>query len=411
MADLWDRLRAARDRTPGETPREVPPAAPAEAEFAPEGWRWVAPLVAERTLVFDLDPDFLAALTPTVDWKEWDRVLCLDTETTGLSGGAGTVAFLVGWARLVPNPAGLAPQVEVRQWFLRDHPGEPEMIEAIHHALEEARTLVSFNGASFDLPLLKSRWALAGRAFPEIPHRDDLHFSRRLWKRLLDSCRLSRIEETVLGIHRDDDVPGSLVPELWFAYLRQGAEPDFAGPLEGVLRHHAQDVYSLLCLDLLLLSLRQSPSAIRWKETFGPYPEGNLSGRPAGFGLFHPNLGEETAVDFWGLAALKSQAERDQSLESAWDGRPDEALGLAWADRLKRQGDVRARYIWTQLWEEQRSYPALEELLKWLEHREKTSVARGEALERITEALEAPFLPRLWRESLEKRRNRLVRKS
>jgi len=412
MADLWERLRAAKAKAKIGAPADE--AGPEESspacETAPPGWSWVTPLVAEHRLVFPVEPQFWSVVGAPMDPAEWDQVLSFDTETTGLSGGAGTVAFLVGWARLLPfSDPQRVPEVEVRQWFLRDHPGEPDLIQALDAAFAEARTLVSFNGASFDLPLLRSRWSLAGRSFPEKPHRDDLHPSRRLWKRLLDSCKLSRIEETVLGIRRQDDIPGAMVPALWFDYLRQGASADFLTPLEGVLRHHAQDVYSLLCLDLLLQAMKNNPSDVRWDPTFDRYPPRQLLLRPAPEGLLHPNLGKTTPVDFWGLLRLKDDPAVEESLEDAWNEGDDEAIGMAWAARLKRQKDRRAVAIWTRLWETRKSYQALEELLKWLEHKEKSPEARAEALARIEEALKAPFLPRSWQEDLEKRRNRLGR--
>lgn len=404
MADLWDRLRAAQTRVPATPP---PPQAP-EVEPPPPGWTWETPLVARRTLAFSLDPGFWRAIGTGLDPADWDRVLCFDTETTGLSGGAGTLAFLVGWAVLVPGP-GPVPRVEVSQWFLRDHPGEPDLIRLLDQEISAARGLVSFNGASFDLPLMRSRWALAGRPFVDLPHRDDLHPSRRLWKRLWESCRLGTLEGAVLGIERVDDVPGSLVPELWFRYLREGAEANFMPTLEGVIRHHAQDVYSLLCLDLLLAALARTPRHPRWLPTLVPVSRRPPIARPAEGGLLHPDLGPATAVDFWGLLALKNPEEAELSLEETWAG-GDEAVGLAWADRLKRRLDPAAREVWTNLWETKKSYPALEELLKWLEHREKTPEARAEALALVGEGLSAPFLPSAWRLSLEKRRERLRRK-
>ena len=411
MADLWEKLRVAQARathppveehTAGDDPVPV-------AESAPPGWSWAAPLVAERRLNFSLDPGFWSAVAGGLRAETWQGMLCFDTETTGLSGGAGTVPFLVGWASLTaPDSTGL-PRVEIRQWFLRDLPGEPDLIAALDGVFTQARGLVSFNGASFDLPLLRSRWSLVGRTFPERPHRDDLHPSRRLWKRLLESCSLSRLEEAVLGLRRIDDVPGSLVPALWFDYLRRGAGADFATPLEGVLRHHAQDVYSLLCLDLLLASMRGRPEDSRWEESFGAFPERPHLARLAPAGLLHPDPGRRIPVDFWGLLRLKDEAAAERSLESAWGREPTEAVGLAWADRLKRQGNDRAPRIWGDLWQSRNSYPALEELLKWLEHRERTPRARAEALGLIDQALKAPFLPRVWREALEKRRLRLLR--
>jgi uncharacterized protein YprB with RNaseH-like and TPR domain len=352
-----------------------------------------------------MDTDFVRA-ADVGDWSRWQGTLCLDVEATGLSGGAGTTAFLIGWAEVVPGPGA-----RVTQWFLRDHPGEADLIAAVDQALNEARSLVSFNGASYDLPLLKTRWTLAGRTFPEKPHRDDLHPARRLWKRLLESCRLARLEEAVLGINREDDVPGALVPELWHGYLRSGAPADFAAPLEGVLKHHAQDVYSLLCLDLLMAGLRASPETPRWQPSFGAFPHRRYPPRPAEAGLVHPDLGPGTPVDFWGLSEALDEESRERGLQDAWDDTGFETVGLAWARRLKKRNDPQARQVWTLLWQRSRSYPALLELLKWLEHREKTPEARSEALRLIREAFDVPFLPRVWRDDLEHRRERLSLKN
>ena len=405
VADLWDRLRAAKSRTDEGSQPEP------KEEPAPEGWTWVAPLVAHRCLSFDLDPGFWRAVAPSLEVAQWSQTLCFDTETTGLSGGAGTVPFLVGWAVLTPGESKEAlPGVEVHQWFLRDLPGETDMVRVLDHAFGQASALVSFNGASFDLPLLRSRWSLVGRSFPQRPHRDNLHRSRRLWKRLLESCRLGRLEETVLGIRRVDDVPGALVPALWFDYLRQGATPNFAEPLEGVLRHHAQDVYSLLCLDLVLEALDQDPRDPRWEPTFGSFPIRPGVARLAPAGLLHPNLGQTTPVDFWGLIEKQEEEQKQAALEHAWTLYGTEALGLAWAEALKKQRDPRAATIWTRLWESNQSFVALEELLKWLEHRERGSEALNKALVRIEQAMKRPFLPRAWKDNLERRRTRLEKK-
>jgi len=409
MSDLWERLkRASRISLPPSSESVSPP--PPSAETAPGGWRWTAPLVAERVIEFPFDADFVRALGADFPWEDWRGTLCLDTETTGLSGGAGTVAFLVGWAEAVSGVAGAVPSVRLTQFFLRDHPGEPDLVAVLDARLGAARQWVSFNGASYDLPLLRARWAMAGREFPTVPHRDDLHPARRLWKRVLASCRLSSLEEAVLGLGREDDTSGALVPERWLAYLRAGAAADFVTPLEGVLRHHAQDVYSLLCLDLLMAALQRNPGGARWEPTFGAFPERPAAPRNAEAGLLHPDVGATTPVDFWGLTEKLDDEPREASLSDAWDETGSEAVGLAWADRLKRRRDPKARAVWTALWESRRSYPALLELLKWLEHREKIPEARREALRRIEEGLDAPFLPRSWREDLEKRQARLIMK-
>jgi uncharacterized protein YprB with RNaseH-like and TPR domain len=394
MSDLWERLQKARS-----APR-VEPVSQITAEIeAPAGWTWVTSLVAKRTLSFDFDPMFSEAVA--LDADAWQGTLCLDVEATGLSGGAGTTAFLIGWAETAEQG------VRVTQWFLRDHPGEPDLIAAIDAELRGAKQLVSFNGASYDLPLLRSRWALAGREFPAVPHRDDLHPARRLWKRLLESCRLSMLEEHVLGILRDGDIGGALVPELWFSYLRSGTPADFAAAMGGVLSHHAQDVYSLLCLDLLLAAVRRDPESARWQPAFGPFPSKTNHPLPAPAGLLHPYLGPSVPVDFWGLTEAMDEDPQERHLRDAWSDIGSETVGLAWAQRLKRRRDPQARVVWTELWGRRRSFPALQELLKWLEHREKTTEARTEALVLIEQAFAAPFLPKSWREDLERRYSRL----
>jgi uncharacterized protein YprB with RNaseH-like and TPR domain len=174
------------------------------------------------------------------------RVVYLDTETTGLVGGTGTCAFLIGIA------AAEGSQFVVRQLFLRDYPEEKAMLAALAEALEPYQGLVTFNGKTFDIPLLETRYALARMKSPfaRLLHLDLLHPARRLWKLRLESCELIHLEQELLGISREGDVAGSEIPGIYFDYLRTG---DARG-LQPVIYHNALDVVSLAALTVNLAS-------------------------------------------------------------------------------------------------------------------------------------------------------------
>ena len=166
-------------------------------------------------------------------------LLFLDTETTGLAGGTGTYAFLVG-AALVEGD-----RLVVRQYFMRDFDDEPALLTALEPLLARAAAIVTFNGAGFDLPLLETRFVLARRRWPaSLAHLDLLRPARRVWTGWLPDCRLSTLESAVLGLAREDDVPGGLIPLLYFDYLRTRR----AGPLRRVFDHNRSDVLSLVAL-------------------------------------------------------------------------------------------------------------------------------------------------------------------
>lgn len=173
-----------------------------------------------------------------------------DLETTGLSGGTGTLAFLAAIGR--PIGRGLS----VTQVFLADYPGEARFISAVLEALGGDTTLVTYNGKSFDLPLLRTRCVMNGLAPPpEARHLDLLHVSRRLWRNVHGGASLGLLEEAVLGKDRGPDVPGSLIPGLWFAYLARGDEDR----MDLVLSHNASDVASLSALLALEAAIFASP--------------------------------------------------------------------------------------------------------------------------------------------------------
>ena len=172
------------------------------------------------------------------------RLVFLDTETTGLAGGTGTCAFLIG----VGNVEGM--KFVVRQFFLRDYPEEKALLEALAETLEACEGIVTFNGKTFDVPLLETRYALARMKSPldRLVHFDALHPARRLWKLRLESCKLTDLENAILGISREGDVPGSEIPAIYFDYLRTG---DAQG-LQPVFYHNALDVVSLAALTVEL---------------------------------------------------------------------------------------------------------------------------------------------------------------
>ena len=183
-----------------------------------------------------------------------ENLLFLDTETTGLSGGAGTVAFEIG--------IGYFQEGEFRteQFLMHDYPEEAAMLEALSGILKEFSVLVTFNGRSFDAPLLRSR-LLMNRLPDCLPpcHADVLYPARRLWKLRLQKCNLGHLEEELLGVTREEDLPGALVPQTYFQYLKDG---NFA-PLRGILDHNRQDIVSLAQLFFYVNRFAAQPEKIR----------------------------------------------------------------------------------------------------------------------------------------------------
>jgi uncharacterized protein len=186
---------------------------------------------------------------PPVSRQRGD-ILFLDLETTGLAGGAGTYAFLVGcgWFE--------AGGFRVRQYFMVGHALERALLAAVRERLECCGPLVTYNGKSFDVPVLETRFVFNRQRAPlgGRPHVDLLHPARRLWRgaRPLvnipgaqrESCTLSALEQALLGVQRTGDVPGFEIPTRYFAFLRSGN----ASPLERVLEHNRLDLVSLAAL-------------------------------------------------------------------------------------------------------------------------------------------------------------------
>ena len=169
----------------------------------------------------------------------------VDTETTGLAGGAGTYVFAASVA--TPIAAGL----RIAQFFLPEPGMEPAFLCALRDELEIADGLATFNGGSFDLPILRTRWVMARMPgeLSHAPHIDLLTLVRALYRHRLENCTLRYVEQRVLGYERDDPLPSALVPDAYFRYLRRGSH-EF---LEAALEHNRLDVISLVHLHSRLL--------------------------------------------------------------------------------------------------------------------------------------------------------------
>ena len=173
------------------------------------------------------------------DLAEGGRLLYLDTETTGLAGGTGTYAFLVGVGFFDGD------HFEVRQLFMRDLDEEPALLTHLEEIFQRFDGFVTYNGSGFDLPLLETRFVLGRRRFPgTVFHVDLLGPARRLWSDRLADCRLGTVEQHALRFTRDDDIPGALIPTVYFEYLRR-KRPD---ELPRVFEHNRHDILSLAAL-------------------------------------------------------------------------------------------------------------------------------------------------------------------
>jgi len=203
--------------------------------------------------LIDCPPDLLDILSEgAIPSVAADRWAFLDTETTGLAGGTGTYAFLVGVGRIA------ADGFRVRQFFMRDYGEEASLLAALAAHLQDFDVLITYNGKSYDQPLLETRYRMArARApFGRLAHLDLLYGARRLWKLRLESCRLVELENQILGVEREGDLPGEMIPYVYFEYLRSH-EPFRLVP---IFHHNAIDILSLACLTGIVPYAFRSPA-------------------------------------------------------------------------------------------------------------------------------------------------------
>ena len=191
--------------------------------------------------IFDLSSETLSllcleALETVPSLERW---LFLDTETTGLAGGTGTLPFVLGWVRW--NGTSW-----VTEQYILEKPGkERGMLQMLTQRLEGVDVLVTYNGKSYDWPLIKSRCIMNRLKEPVLKlHLDLLHVFRRLYGKELDDVKLTTIEKERLGFERVDDLPGSEVPEVYFKYLRTGRPERFAG----VVKHNVDDLLAMVAM-------------------------------------------------------------------------------------------------------------------------------------------------------------------
>jgi uncharacterized protein len=183
------------------------------------------------------------------DEIDLSKTVFIDTETTGLAGGTGTLAFLIGAGAFEEDGSFV-----VRQFFLRSPAEEPAALLYLSEWLNQFEAIVSFNGRGFDLPILQTRFTLQ-RLRPQIlraPHLDLLTPARRVWRGRLESCSLKSLEYHVLDIHRDQiDIDGSLIPQLYIDYVRTGD----ASEMPRILYHNAYDIVSMVTLATRLIQI------------------------------------------------------------------------------------------------------------------------------------------------------------
>jgi uncharacterized protein YprB with RNaseH-like and TPR domain len=188
-----------------------------------------------------LSPDLLSALSGgAIEGIPPERWLFLDTETTGLAGGSGTYAFLAGAGSIASDG------FRVRQFFMRDYNEEASLLHALSSYMARFEAIITYNGRSYDQPLLETRYTMcrARHPFGRMEHLDLLYGARRLFRLRLENCRLSNLENQILGFEREGDIPGEMIPYCYFEYLRSRR----AHRLPPILHHNVLDIVSLACL-------------------------------------------------------------------------------------------------------------------------------------------------------------------
>ncbi len=308
-----------------------------------------------------------------------DKLLFFDMETTGL-GGSGTVPFLIGFGSVIEDT------FQVRQYFLPDYPDEAAMLEAVREEISEDRIVVSYNGKSFDMPILVDRMIInrVERNLKYAGHIDLLHSARRLYRRRLKSCTLSNIESNILDFQRFGDIPGELVPAVYFKWLNSmGTEL-----LGQVVEHNLNDIVSLYFL-MYHIALTQEKPGNRLIDPDDIYSVAKISEKRKDHDKVYQILSEGSHI-------ISNNKRYDilfmQSLACKRTGRLDEAVSI---------------------WEKITNFPnpqafiAMIELAKYYEHHKKDYLA---ALGCTNKAQTACPARRYDRDEIIKRKTRLDKK-
>ena len=294
-------------------------------------------------LLHDSDPSIfpLVARDEALTGVDLRDAVFVDTETTGLAGGAGTVPFMIGMGYFEGD------DFRVDQIFMRDFHEEPAALDVVADRLARAKALVSYNGKAYDLPLLASRFTLARMPNPasKLPHLDLLFAVRRIWRKRLADCSLSTVEEGVLDFRREDDVPGWAIPGLYFDYLRSRNGCAIAP----VFKHNKWDIVTLAALAGLMGRVYASP----FDHLTHPFDL-------MGLGRAMAHLGRLDAAARCYRLALNGSLPAEEKEEAL------QFYGLV----LKRMGDWdRAVKVWDHMIQSvsQKIHPC-EELAKYYEH-------------------------------------------
>jgi len=213
-----------------------------------------SPYKSIKTLPFTLPvliPDLRSIKLPSIE-----NFIFFDLETTGLSSGSGTVAFLAAFGQKISN------LFQITQYLLLDYPGLNDFLEnVLSHFSNNEKIIVSFNGKCFDSQILKTMCIMNRIPTPEYFHVDLLHPARRLWKRIINNCSQSSIETNILGLDRSGDISGALAPEIWFDFIKTGKTEK----LNQICDHNKADITGLASILSAMIDIAKDPLNVKYK--------------------------------------------------------------------------------------------------------------------------------------------------
>ena len=367
-----NRLKQAKSLQVPPGKKVSPSRISSESNDLPEGWKRADDNVWVREVE---DPNPLAGMElsgylapPDIPRDSW---LFFDTETTGLSGGAGNTAFLVGLGRIKED------RFITTQYFLKDYPGEPVMLDLLKKEFSRTGLFISYNGKTYDSHLLQTRFLMNRMPFQFTTQLDLLYPIRQLYKRTLPNCRLGTAETFLLANPRKGDIPGAEIPDIWFGFLKDRD----AGPLIRVFKHNYLDIIRMAELLVFL------EEVLKGGRENNPYKDQFALGR---FLLEREDLS--------GLVLMEKALRRG-------DPRAETFLSVYW----KRQGQWdKAVALWRTVLKKRPGLYAGVEMAKYLEHRARDYKSALILVEKLLREL--PIRNPERRAELQHRRNRLIAK-